>query len=173
MKRTKVTSVEIPLNSEILNKRALASYVDAYQITIDYKERSALQLWIAHIIDTPQWINILMTTRNKMVSLVGLKNLGELGAIDHEKPIGEYCVGDRMGIFTLSFISETEVMLTIVDKHLDVHISLHKNNQVNGGVGAITISCVVEVHNNLGKSYMFFIKPLHRFIVPHRLARLS
>ena len=104
-----------------------------------------------------------MTTRNKVVSLLGLKDLGKLAEKINEKSADEYQVGDRIGIFTLLFISDNEVILADSDKHLDVKLSVHK---ADNSSDVVTISTVVHVHNLLGKAYMLFVEPMHKLIVP-------
>jgi hypothetical protein len=111
----------------------------------------------------PRWVNFLMATRNKVVSAFGLKNLGPIGAIDSKKRAEDYQVGDAVGIFTLAFISEKEIILSDSDKHLDVSVSVYKENKNSS---FITISTLVQVHNLLGKVYMLFVAPVHKKIVP-------
>lgn len=75
---------------------------------------------------TPAWIDHAMRTRNRLGSLVGLKNLGVLSDIDPARPASDYRPGDRVGIFTLLSQSDTEVLLGDSDRHLDVVVSVHR-----------------------------------------------
>ncbi|WP_211482687.1 DUF2867 domain-containing protein [Duganella sp. CF458] len=49
--------------------------------------------------------------RNWLAGLAGLKNLGHLSALGAVKPPSEYCIGDRVGIFSLINLSQDEVLL--------------------------------------------------------------
>ena len=109
-----------------------------------------------------------MACRNNIVATLGLKHLRHLGGFDVKKPVNEYQVGDRVGIFTLLFLSDDEIILGDSDKHLDVKVSVHKGNNESG---LVSISTVVHVHNFLGKLYMLFVKPMHQLIVPSSIKR--
>jgi len=98
----------------------------------------------------PKWVNFLMARRNKIVSVMGLKNIGHLGDIDSKKPLDEYRVGDCVGIFTLLFLSDNEIILADSDKHLDVKVSVFKESSESK---LISMSTVVHVHNFSGKLY--------------------
>ena len=167
MKNTIVTC-ELPHESEISRQQRGAYFSDAYAFETRYHERTSLEVWLAHMATIPPWINFLMATRNKVVSSLGLKNLGHLGAVDSEKAAADYQVGDAVGIFTIKYVSDNEIILTDSDKHLAVNVSVyktHKNSEM------ITISTVVHVHNLWGKIYMFFVAPVHRKIVPATIRR--
>lgn len=165
--KTKVRNVQIPLNSELSKNIAKAYYFDAYQLGVAHAGRSPLQIWLAHVKQTPNWMNGLMQLRNKMVSLFGLKDLGAFSPLNH-KALADYKVGDKVGIFTLESISDTEVVLADNDKHLAVKVSVYLDESPEQH---ITVSTLVQVHNLLGRVYMLFITPVHRLIVPLLLAR--
>jgi hypothetical protein len=109
-----------------------------------------------------------MASRNKIVSMLGLKSVGHLGDIDLNKSINDYQVGDRVGIFTLLFLSDNEVILGDSDKHLDVSVSVYTQADKTH---LVSISTVVHVHNFLGKLYMLFVEPMHKLIVPSSIKR--
>lgn len=103
-----------------------------------------------------------MKLRNRLVSLLGIKNLGALSEINRSKSPSAYKVGERVGIFTLISTSETEVLLGDRDKHLDVVVSVHRRqlNQIDQAV--VTVTTVVKVHNWLGRLHMVPVRPAHR-----------
>ena len=113
-------------------------------------------------------LNTLMALRNRVVSLVGLKNLGHLGEIK-DKPVNAYRVGDRVGIFSLRYLSENEIILGDSDKPLIVCVSIYK--QSIGEQHSVALSTVVHIHNTLGRVYMFFVAPAHKIIAPAVLAK--
>ena len=108
-----------------------------------------------------------MHLRNRIVRLFGLKNLGTLDAV---KPGHVYKIGERVGIFTLLYNSEAEVILGDLDKHLEVRLSVLKM-QSSDGSAQIAVSTAVREHNALGKIYMLFVGPIHKLIVPAVLQR--
>jgi len=105
--------------------------------------------------------------RNRVVALVGLKNLGALSDLDRNKKRNDYRVGDRVGIFTPQYLSENEVILGDSDQHLNVSVSVCKLSR--DGVASLAVSTVVHVHNQWGKFYMFFVGPAHKVIAPTTL----
>lgn len=163
-----VDKTTVPKNSE-LSKNLNGSYFsDSYSFTSNKKDRVSLQIWLDHASKTPSWVNFFMSSRNKIVSLFGLKDLGALGDLNSGKLVSEYTIGDRVGIFTLLFLSDNEVILGDSDKHLNVKVSVYKESTESN---IISISTVVQVHNYVGKIYMLFVKPLHKLIVPASIKR--
>jgi hypothetical protein len=166
--KNKIILCDVPSKSQLSNQLNDAYFYDSHQFSTRFTDRKALEIWLAHANSAPAWINALMTIRNKTVSLLGLKDLGQLADKANEKSADAYQVGDRVGIFTILFISDNEVVLGDSDKHLDVKLSVYKtsNNSDN-----VTISTVVHVHNLLGKVYMLFVEPMHKLIVPATIKR--
>ncbi|WP_405630896.1 DUF2867 domain-containing protein [Pseudoalteromonas sp. Ld20] len=163
-----IVKTQVPDNSQISKVLHDAYFFDVYSFHSHIKNRSSLQVWLDHAATTPAWVNFLMATRNRVVGLFGLKNLGTLGGFDSSKPKSDYKVGDRVGIFTLLYLSDEEVVLGDSDKHLDVQVSIFRD-EIQGNF--ISISTVVHVHNFLGKLYMLFVKPMHKMIVPASIKR--
>jgi len=165
---TQILPSKIPTDSQIARVKDSAYFFDAYAFKTKSSHLTSLEIWLSHMSTVPTWINILMRTRNKMVSMLGLKDLGALGDINPNKAISDYQVGDKIGIFTLKYISDDEIILMDYDKHLDVFLSVYKVSQDSQ---SITISTVVHVHNWLGKVYMLVVAPLHKIIVPASIKR--
>lgn len=166
-----ITPIAVPGSSAIGKQLQGTDFFDAYEMPLEHRGRSALEIHLDVIVWTPAWVNFLMATRNRVVALFGLKNLGHLGAGARTKPTPNYRIGDRVGIFTLLSISDDEVILGDFDKHLDVKVSICKLNK--GALESVAISTVVHIHNLLGRVYMFFVVPLHKLIVPAVLVRAS
>jgi len=163
----KPTLSTVPTDSVIYQRLQGASFYDCHAMAIPPTELSALALYLQVVAHTPGWVNTLMALRNRMVQLVGLKNLGHLGDVDANKPAADYRVGDRVGIFSIIHLTDDEVILTDIDKHLKVELSVRKQP------GKVSISTVVHTHNALGRFYMLFVAPLHRRIVPATLRGAS
>lgn len=150
---------DVPTTSEIHSQLKDAFYFDCYKIRISDTKRSALSYFLEIVSKTPKWIDSLMFVRNKIVSMLGLIDLGSLSGIDPNKPASEYSVGDRVGIFSVLSINEQEAILGAFDKHLNVKLSICKILEDEGV--SLSASTVVHIHNTLGKVYMvFFLTPV-------------
>ncbi len=169
---SRVTTTTLPQPSAIHATLPGADFWDAYAAPDPAPAASALQAWLDLAARTPRWTRRLMALRNRLVRLVGLRDLGQL---DGGLPAGHataarYRVGDRVGIFTIRHLDAHEVMMGQDDKHLDVQVSLCKREQ--DGRPVVVLGTVVHVHNTLGHAYMAVVKPFHRRIVRAMLARL-
>jgi hypothetical protein len=158
-----ITPTAIPQQSQIASRLHGADFHDCYETEIALTSSSALELYLKVVAATPRWVNAMMTLRNRIVQLAGLKNLGALGDTDAAKPASAYRLGDRVGIFSIVYLSEQEVILGDSDKHLNVEVSVCKLP------GKVAVSTVVHTHNALGRIYMLFVAPAHRRIVPATL----
>lgn len=166
---TQVHKISIPTESIVYPSIADADFADAYRVELHRADvgASALSPWLGNIRKTPAWIDRAMNARNWVVKRLGLKDLGVLSAIDLDKPEQDYRVGERLGIFTLEYISHDELVLGDKDKHLSVSVSLLLQNSGQ----KLTISTVVHEHHWLGRVYMWFVAPMHRIIAPTVLKR--
>ncbi|MES2048790.1 MAG: DUF2867 domain-containing protein [Pseudomonadota bacterium] len=166
--KPQVSACDIPASCEIALSLSGAHFYDCYHTPIESDAPSALEIYLAIVKKTPTWMNAMMALRNRVVSLVGLKNLGHLGEVK-DKPASAYRVGDRVGIFSLRYLSESEIILGDSDKHLNVCVSVCK--QTSGKQHTVALSTVVHIHNTLGRVYMFFVAPVHKIIAPAVLAK--
>lgn len=146
---------------------------DSYCVDVADASRTALGHFFDTVAQTPGWVNALMTMRNRIVALFGLKHLGHLNQVDKAKPEHAYAPGDRVGIFTLVSNTSDEVILEDNDKHLHVMLSILRLPPGASGTRAIAVSTVVHIHNTLGRLYMIPVAPIHKLIVPAVLARAT
>jgi hypothetical protein len=162
----------VPIASAINTRLPGAYYFDCYTIAVPDTSLTALGQFLAAVAKTPWWVNHLMALRNRVVRLVGLKDIGALGGFNHSKPASAYLVGDPVGIFRLLSSANDEALLGISDKHLDVHLSVFRHPLDSNGVRRISVTTVVHVHNLLGRLYMLPVAPLHRLVAPAVLNRI-
>ncbi len=167
----KVIEAAVPANTKIANELPGAYFYDCYQMDYCHEGIPAMQLYLNTFATTPGWVRTLMRIRNQVVGLFGLKNLGDLSAIQRDKAAKDYQVGERAGIFSLIYQSDQEVILCDSDKHLDVSISVSK--QTEGNRQFVAVTTVVHVHNTLGRVYMLFVGPAHKVIAPAVLRQAS
>ncbi len=166
-----VTEIAVPPNSDIAQHLHGAYFADAYEVSINRTAMTALDIYLSTVAMTPAWIERLMTIRNGVVGVFGLKNLGSLGAIDRTKPASAYRVGDRVGIFVIHSLSDQEAIFGDSDKHLNAKISIRKTDADDHS--SVAITTVVHIHNTLGRMYLFFVVPVHRRIVPAMLRSIG
>lgn len=153
-----------PARSRIEVRLAGSYFHDAWAIAAADPTLDALGQFLRVAQGTPAWIEHLMALRNRIVSLLGLKNLGSLSGMDPTKPAQDYQLGDRVGIFTVLSRTPDEVWLGDQDKHLDVVVSVHRGEAAADGAVTVTVTTVVHVHNWLGRLYMIPVAPAHRVI---------
>lgn len=139
----------------------MTDFSDKHSIDCDVGELSALTVYVEMSKITPRWIDHLMRLRNAIVSVVGIKDLGTLSAVQ-DIDTDNITVGERVGIFTLIANEQDKVMLSDKDKHLDVVVTLEidRNNH------QIALTTAVSVHNLLGRLYLLPVIPAHKVIVP-------
>lgn len=166
-----ISTIEIPVGSEISKHLPGAGFYDSFAARIHSPNRSAMEIYLDFVAQTPDWVNALMTARNRLVALFGIKNLGSLKVVDQAKPASAYRVGDRVGIFSLTHISDDEVILEDIDRHLHVRIAVSKIP--NADADQIALSTVVHIRNAFGRVYMLFVAPAHKLIFPAMLSRIS
>ncbi|MCV2370629.1 DUF2867 domain-containing protein [Roseateles oligotrophus] len=164
MKPGEVLKTTFPAGSRILLAKAGADFSDSYRFASAEPEASALEQFLTLSARTPAWMNFLMSLRNQVVGWVGLKDLGGMAVSDSRKPASSYRPGDRVGIFTLQYADDREVILEDRDKHLHVQVSLFRL-----GEAELQMSTVVHIHNRLGRLYMSVVGPVHGLIVPMML----
>jgi hypothetical protein len=169
--RPSVRKIEIPSDSEVSRHLPGSHFHDCYELSIESTSSSALEIYLDAVVKTPTWINGLMAVRNRAASIVGLKNLGHLGAISASKPVSSYRVGDRMGIFSVLYLTDNEVIFGDSDKHLSVEVSVCKLPHTE--TESIAVSTVVHIKNALGRVYMLFVAPVHKRVVPAMLSRAA
>lgn len=165
------TATEVPSFSALQGSLRTAYFFDCYAIELPPDTRSPLELYLSVVSRTPRWIDFLMKVRNRIVAQLGLKHMGALSGIDPAKPAQAYRIGDRAGIFRLLEVHEQEVILGETDKHLDVKISVTRQDKPGGTT--VSVSTVVHVHNTMGRVYMFFVAPAHRVIAPASVSTLA
>ncbi|MGC4062759.1 MAG: DUF2867 domain-containing protein [Aquabacterium sp.] len=167
----KAQATAVPAFSALSESLRTAYFYDCYSVELPPDSRSPLELYLSAVSRTPRWIDFLMTVRNEIVARLGLKDMGPLSGIDPQKPSMAYRIGDQAGIFKILELHEHELVLGETDKHLDVKISVTKQDKPDGTVASV--ATVVHVHNLMGRLYMLFVTPAHRIIAPATVSKLT
>jgi hypothetical protein len=164
-------ATEVPAFSALSESLRTAYFYDCYAVELPPDSRSPLELYLSVVSQTPRWVDFLMNVRNTIVARLGLKNMGPLSGIDPQKSHQSYQIGDQAGIFKVLELHEREVILGETDRHLDVRISVAKQDSPTCTIASV--STVVHVHNLMGRVYMFFVTPAHRIIAPATVSKLA
>src|SRR5260221_1612406 len=92
---TKVVATSIPAESALQSWVAKSDFYDAYEVPLPMSAAtlSPTEVFLHASRATPQWINNLMRIRNRVARLLGLKDVGSIGATT--KAADDYQVGDR------------------------------------------------------------------------------
>lgn len=162
--KTQPTEAVAPTGSKIQQLVPGSYFHDSWSIEAAEPNLDPLSQFIRVAKSPPWWMDEAMKLRNRIVSLLGIKNLGALSDVSALKRATDYKPGDRVGIFTLLSTSETEVLLGDSDKHLDVVVSVHRQPMEQAAQAVVTVTTVVRVHNWLGRLYMVPVRPAHRVI---------
>jgi hypothetical protein len=145
-------------------------FSDAYEVALSQPNLRVDQAYWAVFGAEPAWVRWLMNLRGHIAVRLGLMHpFGTSLTSPDEVPV--FQPGVRVGPFTVQSISEQELIVGDDDQHLNFRISAFKSER--GGQTFLTISTAVEIHNKLGRLYMFVVKPFHRFIAPFMVRRAA
>jgi len=107
-------------------------------------------------------MKLLLIVRNAIVRPLGLR-APPAGQIMHSELKGRYAVGEKVGLWSIFFIDENEIVAGANDRHQDFRVSVLRVSAAEGA--SVVVSTVCTVHNLFGKIYLFFIVPYHRHAV--------
>jgi hypothetical protein len=134
-----------------------ANWADRYSVTTPRAGLSALEATqIAIGAKPPGWVQFLMTMRNSLGAMVGLK-AAEI-SVDQK----------RMGAFPIVSETANKVVLGFDDWHLDFRIVVETAEEP--GKTCVSVSTIVKRKNWFGRAYIFVITPFHRLIVRQTLS---
>ena len=160
----KVKKCDFPDDSKIVNESIAAHFNDSYSVITVNNELDPLHIYLLMVNNTPVWINSLLSIRNKIVKLLGLKDVGQLGEVDYiNHSDADELTDAKLDIFTIESFSENEMILTLNDRHLNIKMSILKRKHTDET--EVIVSTIVNFNNKLGKVYMFIISPFHRLVM--------
>ena len=167
--RAIVTSTSIPEESELHRAYLVVNLSDAYSIPLPPKASTDPEILARHICaQQAPWVSVLMSVRDSIVSVFGLKTSRDLQTLN-----ADGCT-TRIGIFKIYNKRQHEVVLGEEDKHLDFRLSVLIVKQPDPTLGNnLVLSTVVHCHNLLGRAYILVIEPFHRLVVKSYLRRAA
>jgi hypothetical protein len=160
-KHTLVKQVALPSQSAVATAFKSMNLADAFSIQLPFDASTSPDVLARFIFSVqPSWIGALTNFRDAIVAGFGLKTAKHLAMLSSDP------TANRISIFKVFGISESEIVLGENDKHLDFRVSIlctpgsppHTGNQ-------LTLSTVVHCHNRLGRAYLSVIAPFHRQVV--------
>jgi hypothetical protein len=146
---------------------AAADFGDAYRLVVDGPALDATTAALRVFSRTPRWINALLSLRNRIVAVIGLK--GTEAVFDKSLPPERQ---RRIGFFPVVAEGPDRIVMGFDDWHLDFRVavdvlSLAADRQ------QVTATTLVRTHNWVGRSYLALIMPFHRVIVRTMLAQAA
>lgn len=138
-----------------------ADWADCYSVRLERSDLEPVDVARELFARAPRWVGALLTIRNRIVGLFGLKS-AEL------KLTGQ----DRIGGFPVIEHDDRHVLLGFNDKHLDFRIVVAIEAE-----GAkhqhLSLTTLVQRHNLFGRGYILVITPFHKLIVKTFLKRFA
>lgn len=141
----------IAVNAEALAVLPGSGFADCYGAELP-GTLTAPQLVDALFARPPVWFGTLMSLRDRVTSLFGLKPAGN-------------------GAFPVVSSDDGAMVLGFDDRHLDFRL-FAQAVPVDGGRTAFRLTTLVRTHNLLGRVYLAAVLPFHRYIARTMLAEL-
>jgi hypothetical protein len=156
-----VVECEIP-SASVLDRRLIeaAYYRDSYRAPLSRTRAGVVDIFFGIFGHHPLWMKVLLIVRNRVASVCGLDAPSALEILNPEIR-SRYAVGDKIGVWPIFSLTETELVAGRDNKHLDFRLSVLK--VTDGGTASVVVSTVCTVHNAFGKLYLFFIVPFHKW----------
>ncbi len=156
-----VFECDIP-SASVLDRRLIeaAYFRDSYSAPLSHAQASIADIFLAIFAHHPTWMKIVLIVRNRIASLCGLDAPSSREVVKFEIKT-RYDIGDRIGVWPIFALSETELIAGRDNKHLDFRLSVLK--AIDGETANVVVSTICTVHNVFGKLYLFFIVPFHKW----------
>lgn len=139
-----------------------ADWADCYELQVPTADLTAIDVARAMLSRFPPWVRLLMTLRNSVTNVFGLKSTGSNLAGDKGK----------IGFFPIVSQSDDQVVLGFDDRHLDFRVVIGVRDDGEGR-RLIDTTTLVRRKILLGRIYIALITPFHRLIVSKMLANFG
>jgi hypothetical protein len=164
----RVRKVAFPPESRLHADLPAAYFHDAWETTLAEPRLTPVEIAERALSATPGWVEAMLRLRNRLVKPFGVRAVGALGGRG-ARPARGWRPGDRLSIFSIESIDETELVMGIDDVHLDVRISFLVRR---GEAASYVVSSWVKAHNWIGRVYMWPVAPFHAWIVIGMMRRV-
>jgi hypothetical protein len=156
-----VEECDIP-SASVLEPRLIeaAYFRDSYRAPLRGTRASIVDIFFGIFGHHPMWMKILLIVRNRIASFCGLDapTASEIINLDMKR---NYSIGDKIGVWPIFFLTETELVAGRDNKHLDFRLSVLRST--DGETASVVVSTLCTVHNAFGKLYLFFVIPFHKW----------
>lgn len=156
-----VVECDIP-SASVLDRRLIAAayFRDSYRAPLRRTHASVVDIFLAIFAHHPMWMKILLIVRNRIASFCGL-DAPTASEILNLEIRSRYGVGDKIGVWPIFSLTETELVAGRDNKHLDFRLSVLR--MTGSETPSVVVSTICTVHNAFGKLYLFFIVPFHKW----------
>lgn len=153
-----ITACAFPSSSMLDRRMREAAYFsDSYRAPLRHADAGVTEIFLAIFAHHPWWMKLALISRNKAVRLFGLQAPSTSEILNIESK-SHYAVGDKIGVWPIHALTETELVAGRDNKHLDFRVSVLKESDG----ASVIVSTVCVVHNTFGKVYLFFVVPFHK-----------
>lgn len=160
---------EIP-SASVLDPRVIeaAYFRDSYRAPLRRARAGVVDIFFGIFGHHPMWMKILLIVRNRIASFCGLDAPAASEIINPDIK-SRYGVGDKIGVWPIFTLTESELIAGRDNKHLDFRLSILR--ETDGETASVVVSTICTVHNVFGKLYLFFIVPFHKWGVQRLISR--
>jgi hypothetical protein len=164
-----IVECDVP-SASVLDRRLIeaAYFRDSYRAPLTRPHASVVDIFVGIFAHHPVWMKILLIARNGIASFCGL-DAPTAHEILHPEFKRSYVIGDKIGVWPIFSLTETELVAGRDNKHLDFRLSVLRVTE--GEAASVVVSTICTVHNAFGKLYLFFIVPFHKWGVKRLIAR--
>jgi Protein of unknown function (DUF2867) len=145
-----------------------AYFQDSYRAPLSRPHATPVEIFFAIFGHHPPWMKGILIVRNKVASWCGLE-APTASELLHVEIRNSYAVGDKIGVWPIFALSETELVAGRDNKHLDFRLSVLK--EIEGEMASVVVSTICTVHNTAGKVYLFFVVPFHKWGVRRLMSK--
>ncbi len=151
----------------LIAERSELDYFDQQQAALP-EGMTAFQAYCCMTADSPAWLRGAFWVRDKLSQLAGVEQIDGFSA---QRPVSPPQEGGKLDFFDVLAISDDELLLTSVDRHLGVLIAINIERTEHSG-SRLTITASVRNKNFFGRLYMIPVAPAHVMIVRNMLGKL-
>src|ERR1700744_704552 len=140
-----IVECEVPPGSMLHREPMQHAYFrDAYRMPLRRSELGIVDIFFGIFAHHPMWMKLLLIARNKVAALAGLDAPAASEILHLE--IRERCaVGEKIGVWPILWLSETEIVAGRDNKHLDFRLSVLK--VADNGTTRVVVSPICSVPN--------------------------
>jgi hypothetical protein len=124
-------------SASVLDRRLIESayFRDSYRAPLSRPHSSVIDIFHGIFAHQPMYMKIVLIVRNRIVSCFGL-DAPTASAILSPRFKSSYAVGDKIGVWPIFALTETELVAGRDNKHLDFRLSVLK--VTDGEAGALS-----------------------------------